>query len=344
MNTRPLLALAASAAFLTGCSTAPYVSGPRTADDATVNVLPASEVPWTALNPARGDKSPQAGTIWGDRKGKVPTGFLVKFVDGFSSPPHIHNVTYRGVVIHGLVHNDDPDAANMWMPPGSYWTQPAGEVHITSATGQTNVAFIEIAKGPYLVMPPAEAFDNGERPVNVDPSNFVWLDASNTPWISDEGPELVHLWGTPANGELNASMLKLPPGFTGYLQTNGAPLNAVVIQGEPTHEVPGKADAQALAPGSSFDSQGVTAHAFTNNSHEAATLYVRIEGKYTVTGEIGPVTAAKTEVAEPALTTTNQAAPAQNRVFLEGDLHESCPVCFVKPEAPTILSSMRDDE
>ncbi|MEM9420868.1 MAG: DUF4437 domain-containing protein, partial [Planctomycetota bacterium] len=127
MNTRPLLALAASAAFLTGCSTATsFTTATVTADDATVNVLPASEVPWTALNPARGDKSPQAGTIWGDRGAEVPTGFLVKFVDGFSSPPHIHNVTYRGVVIEGLVHNDDPDAANMWMPPGSYWTQPAG--------------------------------------------------------------------------------------------------------------------------------------------------------------------------------------------------------------------------
>ena len=87
-------------------------------------VVLTSDVEWEQLNPARGDKSPQAGTLWGDRKGTVPTGFLARFVDGFSSPPHIHNVTYRAVVISGSIHNDDPDAAEMWMPVGSFWTQP----------------------------------------------------------------------------------------------------------------------------------------------------------------------------------------------------------------------------
>ena len=140
-----------------------------------INVKPIQDVQWEKLNPARGDKSPQAGTLWGDRKGAVETGFLVKFVDGFSSPPHIHNVTYRGIVINGLVHNDDPKAANMWMPASSYWTQPAGEPHITSAKGATNVAFIEIDKGPYLVKPLKQAHDNGERPYNIHASNILWM-------------------------------------------------------------------------------------------------------------------------------------------------------------------------
>jgi hypothetical protein len=95
-----------------------------------IKVLPVEKVVWEKLNPARGDKSPQAGTLWGDRKGSPATGFLAKFVDGFSSPPHIHNVSYRAIVIKGLVHNDDPAAARMWMPAQSYWTQPAGEAHI----------------------------------------------------------------------------------------------------------------------------------------------------------------------------------------------------------------------
>ena len=93
-------------------------------EDPTNKVLLSSEIKWEKLNPARGDQSPQAGTIWGDRKGEVATGFLAKFVDGFSSPPHIHNATYRAVVIKGSIHNDDPAAANMWMKPGSFWTQP----------------------------------------------------------------------------------------------------------------------------------------------------------------------------------------------------------------------------
>lgn len=50
----------------------------------TNKVLLSSEIVWEKLNPARGNKSPQAGTIWGNRKGGVATGFLAKFVDGFS--------------------------------------------------------------------------------------------------------------------------------------------------------------------------------------------------------------------------------------------------------------------
>jgi hypothetical protein len=98
----------------------------------------------------------------------------VLFERGFSSPPHIHNVSYRGIVIELRVHKDDPDAAKMWMPAGSYWTQPAGggvESHITAADGASNLAYIEIEDGPYLVRPADEAFDNGERPINVHASN-----------------------------------------------------------------------------------------------------------------------------------------------------------------------------
>jgi hypothetical protein len=183
-------------------------------NDTSVDVVTVSEVKWEQLNPTRGDKSPQAGTLWGDRKGAVPTGFLVKFVDGFSSPPHIHNATYRAVVISGLIHNDDPDAAEMWMPAGSFWTQPKGEVHITAAKGATNVALVEIDVGPYLVLPAEEAFDSGERPINVDASNIVWVDPPGV-HASDNGPKLAYLWGNLEDGQSNGSFVKLPAGFMG---------------------------------------------------------------------------------------------------------------------------------
>lgn len=154
--------------------------------DPTNKVVLSSEIIWEKLNPARGDKSPQAGTIWGDRKGAVATGFLAKFVDGFSSPPHIHNVTYRAVVIKGSVHNDDPKAENMWMKPGSFWTQPVGESHITSAKGEENIALVEIDKGPYLVKPISEAYDSGERPINIDVSNLVWLNNKKSNWVDPD--------------------------------------------------------------------------------------------------------------------------------------------------------------
>ena len=175
------------------------------AETATAEVLLASEVQWEQLNPARGDMSPEAGTLWGDRRGAVPTGFLAKFVDGFSSPPHIHNATYRAVVISGLIHNDDPKAAHMWMPAGSFWTQPKGELHITAAKGKTNLALVEIDKGPYLVLPPDKAFDSGERPINVDSSNIVWV---NPPGMrpSTDGPKLAYLWGGATRGAVERNL------------------------------------------------------------------------------------------------------------------------------------------
>jgi len=246
---------------------------------ANPEVVSISEVEWQKLNPARGDRSPQAGTLWGDRKGEVSTGFLAKFVDGFSSPPHNHNVTYRAVVISGGIHNDDPDAAKMWMPAGSFWTQPIGEVHITVAKGKTNVALVEIDKGPYLVLPIAEAFDNGERPVNVDASNVVWVDSPNMR-ASVNGVKIAFLWGSLKGGQSNGTFVKFPSEFIGNIQSQGSVFRAVIIKGQAQHS---DADNKILGPGSYFGSKGKTLHKISSKSEEELIIYVRTNGKYDVT-------------------------------------------------------------
>ncbi len=49
------------------------------------------------------------------------------------------------------------------MGPGSFWTQPAGQTHITAAgEGGKATAFLEIMEGPYLVRPPDASFDDGD--------------------------------------------------------------------------------------------------------------------------------------------------------------------------------------
>ena len=130
------------------------------AQPAQSEIIAAEDVRWGYLNPLRGDKSPGAADLWGNRAIDSATGMLVRFKKGFASPPHIHNITYRGVVIHGLLHNDDPKAERLWMPTGSFWTQPAGEEHITAADAETNMIYLEIDSGPYLVKPSKEHFDN----------------------------------------------------------------------------------------------------------------------------------------------------------------------------------------
>ncbi len=266
---------------LTGCTSSETSTDglvPNTTKAPASEIILASEVQWERLNPARGDKSPQAGTLWGDRRGAVPTGFLAKFVDGFSSPPNSHNATYRAVVISGLVHNDDPEAAHMWMPPGSFWTQPKGEAHITAAMGSTNVAYIEIEEGPYLVHPPDMAFDSGERPVNFDASNIVWLDSPG----STGGPEISFLWGGTRDGQLNGTLVRLPAGFAGALEVPGASFRAVVVQGRTEHQAPGLTGAQVLTPGSSFASTGNVSHQIAARPGEECIIYLRTEGTFNV--------------------------------------------------------------
>lgn len=236
-------------------------------DKPTSEVVLTSEVQWGALNAARGDQSPRAGNLWGDRTSSEPSGFLVKFKEGFSSPPHIHNITYRGVVITGLLHNDDPDAEEMWMPTGSFWTQPAGEGHITAAKGEENMALVEIEEGPYLVQPADEAFDNGERPVNLDKSNIVWVDVASIEWINlprdtsaADGPKAAFLWGNPQSDQLSGTLLKLPAGFSGKIHSNSSNFRAVLIQGKLQHQEVGETETKNLMPGSYFGSTGEMVH------------------------------------------------------------------------------------
>lgn len=249
----------------------------------------ASEIQWQKLNPARGDASPQAGTIWGDQTKDSKSGFLVKFVDGFSSPPHIHNITYRGIVLGGALHNDDPDAEPMWMRVGSYWTQPAGEVHITAARGPS-IGYVEIQSGPYRVKPGSEAFDNGERPINVDATNIVWLDASNTKWIEGEtdsdaskNAKMTFIWGNPAGVEFHGTLLKLPAGFSGKLETESPSFKVIVIQGETKLHINTEKDVKSLTAGSYFGSEGKASHHLTCENE--TTIYVRTQGKYSVVPE-----------------------------------------------------------
>lgn len=297
-NTR-LISLLIFFFFLLGCERS-TTTAPKTENDSKENkeltnkkttnkVVTTAEINWEKLNPARGDQSPQAATIWGDRHGEEPTGFLVKFIDGFSSPPHIHNVTYRGVVIDGLVHNDNPKSKKMWMPAGSFWTQPAGEAHITAAFGAENIAYIEIDNGPYLVKPTKEAFKNGEKPINVDKSNVVWLDASRTRIIESNqdmknggGAEVSFLWGKFSKGELNGSFVKIPMNFKGEIISSGKIFHAVVIEGAVNYKMPQEDNMLSLMPGSYFSSEGKSTHAISSNSEKESTIYIRTNGEFKI--------------------------------------------------------------
>ncbi|MFY0714433.1 DUF4437 domain-containing protein [Seonamhaeicola sp. NFXS20] len=244
-------------------------------------VVTTDNVEWGWLNPLRGDKSPAAGKLWGDRTKNEPAGFLVKFKKGFSSPPHIHNITYRGVVIKGLLHNDDENAEKQWLPAGSYWQQPAGEAHITAADAEDNMAFLDIQEGPYLVKPTSEAFDNGEKPVNVDKTNLVWLNANDIEWVSEKSNvETAFLWGNHEKNELRATLLKLPAGFKGKIKNLSPNFRAVVVSGKVTHQFSKKEDENMLEPGSYFGAEEKASPRLKTDVETV--IYIRSNGKFKI--------------------------------------------------------------
>lgn len=275
--------------FVAACSNSGSHQSSTEGEDVQYELVLKSEVKWDHLNPKRGDLAPKAGTLWGDRKGTEPTGFLLKPTDGFSSPAHIHNVSYRGVVISGVIHNDDPDAGEMWMPSGSFWTQPKGHVHITSAETDSTLAYIEIEEGPYLVLPPEDHFDSGERPINVDETNIVWLGASDIVWVPQNKDandsataKVAFLWGEREEGKLSGTLIKLPAGFEGTISNIGSSFRAVLINGEPEYNSPLQNKPQLLEAGSYFGSTKGGKHHIRSNSNKETILYVRSHGFYDI--------------------------------------------------------------
>ncbi|GHA13943.1 hypothetical protein GCM10008090_24650 [Arenicella chitinivorans] len=240
-------------------------------------VIAKDNIEWGLLNPLRGDASPRAANLWGDRTQDIATGMLVKFKKGFSSPPHIHNISYRGVVIEGFLHNDDPAAEKMWLSTGSFWTQPAGETHITAANGQDNLIYLEIDSGPYLVLSDDKAFDNGERPINVDERNLIWLDTKDVKWLKKNQAQIAYLWGAPQSA--NGSFVKLPTGFKGTIE-NDQGLKAVVVRGKAFHQWNNEKKKTELSPSSFFRSEAKGKHKI--NVENAVVLYINSNGRYIV--------------------------------------------------------------
>jgi len=278
----PQLASAIAVLTVTGCGTPPANATAEAPDQPRVahaTVVLAAELDWQPLNPARGDASPMAANLWGDRTTAGATGFVVRFAEGFSSPPHIHNVSYRGVVLEGLVHNDDPPAEPMWMPVGSYWTQPKGAPHITSShPSMRSAAYIEIDDGPYLVRPVEDTFETDEHPINVHASNLVWADVGLPDGRSSGSPpRTALLWGDPDHGEMRGALLALSGTDLREVRSQSGPLRAVVIEGQVAYHDPTTGATTTMDPGSYIGTeQGAITLSCVSNSR--CTLYLRLAG------------------------------------------------------------------
>ncbi|WP_430815298.1 DUF4437 domain-containing protein [Carboxylicivirga sp. RSCT41] len=248
-------------------------------ENPTNNVGLSKDIVFIPLNPARGDKAPQAGAIYGNIRDTVATGYIGKFKDGFSSPTHIHNVTYRAIVMNGELHNADENAPMMWMPTGSAWTQPKGQLHITAARGKNAMAYIEIDSGPYLVWPPYKNFQSDGRPINIHASNMIYLGKDESKLIEENcNAKIAYTWEK-KNGE-NGYLLKLPAGFKGQIHSKGSIFYGIIIKGNLAYTMPNIEKAINLDQGSHFNSTAEAIHDVT--TQEASLVYIRTNNTFKV--------------------------------------------------------------
>ena len=173
------------------------------------------------------------------------------------------------------MHNDDPSAALTWMPKGSFWTQPAAGNHVTAANGDTNLIYLEIDKGPYLVKPAKQAFNNSETALNLSYSNMVWEKRINL-----RGVEETLLWGSTEADELGGKMLKLPSGIKVNFNNGGKEFRAVLISGSANYTNTELTTVDRIDVGSYFGSKGSFNHSI--DTLQESLLYIRSDNRFTV--------------------------------------------------------------
>lgn len=286
MKTVKIIGLAAIASLAVACTntsnenkTNDEVTETQTVIENPTNKIGLrKDIKYIPLNPARGDKAPQAGAIYGNIREDVPTGYIGKFKNGFSSPPHIHNITYRAIVMNGEMHNADEKAPKMWMPTGSIWTQPKGQPHITAAQGENAMAYIQIESGPYLVKPVSEAFESDEKPINIDASNMIYLDKDASKLIDENSDaKIAYIWKL-KNGE-TGYLAKLPAGYNGKIHSFGD-FFSVVISGDVDYTMPNAKEATTLDPGSHFESSAEAMHNIATTGE--AIVYIKTKSPFKI--------------------------------------------------------------
>ena len=280
MNMRIFLFLPLLIILLVACSSGQIKtigSNTEQTTNSTFEVVLNSEVEWEQLNPKRGLNSPKAATLWGSRTGPGSAGFLLKPVDGFSSPPHIHSSYYHGVVISGTIHNAEPSAKENYLPRGSFWIQPAGGVHITACKGQC-LAYIEI-EGAFDVLPAEKATnDSSNNSSFLHPSEIVWIDPPGLK-ASSNAPKLAVLWGRLQDDLPSGALIKLPPLFSGKMHKSKTAFRAVMIQGKIKLMESTEKNTKILEPGSYFSSKG-SDYQIACECREDCILYLRSEGEF----------------------------------------------------------------
>ncbi len=96
--------------------------------------------------------------LWGDYN-SGQAGILLKLPGGFKSGVHAHTASYRAVVISGTwLHkvSDSGAGASVELTPGSYWTQPANQMHEDECVSPEGCVFFRFTEAKFRTYTPAD--------------------------------------------------------------------------------------------------------------------------------------------------------------------------------------------
>jgi len=228
-------------------SVAPYAVGAATPSG---TILPAQDLPWrqdTAGHPE------QTARLWGDR-GSGAAGVLVKVPGGWRSGARAYTSVQHVVLISGRwTHaiGGHGAAGNEVLLPGSYWLEPAGEVHEDRCEQGSECIVLVYAPDRVAAIAPVPG---GQPAANTRQVGVpVVLPASELKWVSqspDVPLRLAALWSRRDEGHFG-ELVRMPSGFDSGRHAHTGNYYGVLVSGTWVHvEENGAGADQELGPGS----------------------------------------------------------------------------------------------
>ena len=123
----------------------------RTADSRLV-IMPAADLKWTDLDPARAP-GVKVADLWGNHT-KGAFGAFFKFPAGFAAPLHTHTNDMKVVIVSGTFVQAPEGKPEFRLGPGSYFLQPGGNYrHTTSCDAAAECVFFVEGRGKFDLKP-----------------------------------------------------------------------------------------------------------------------------------------------------------------------------------------------
>ena len=275
-----IILYACSVSLLVACGTqsdpetpepeAPAAEAPEPAAP-TSSSTNAADVEWAPLNPEQPE-----GPSWVVLEGDPTQGaftMMAKLGAGFETPLHKHPSGFTGVVISGEVsHGASKDAVKV-IGPGTLWTEPANEAHVTGCVGDEDCVFVGRMDGP-MAMTPVETPDETPSASVVGAADIEYTPVNPE---QPEGPGMAVLSGDQTQGAFVA-LVRFPGGLSTPEHVHSASYVGVVISGQIQD-----GEGAAKAPGSHWNNAAGHPHQTSCVEGDDCVFFVSMDGAMDMT-------------------------------------------------------------